>query len=127
MFPRYQQGVDPPPDDSDEGRQAWFRSMWEDDVPNARHGSTGDGDEKDRNLEHDDEQNNMDDDFGDDFDDFAEGGGDDADFGDFDEAEDAPPQLQQPATAISPASDILAGLVSSTVMQRSTTFSSSNA
>jgi len=55
-----------------------------------------------------------DDDFGDDFDEFNEGGGDD-DFGDFDEAEETPGPVEEPQpVAQQPAApDILAGLVSS--------------
>lgn len=56
---------------------------------------------------------NDDDDFGDDFDDFAEGEEADDDFGDFDEA-DATPMAPEPQPAVQPHQpDILAGLVSS--------------
>lgn len=83
-----------------EDRQAWFRSMWEgksQDEPAPHAESSNDADD--------------DDDFGDDFDEFAEGEGDD-DFGDFDEATptSAPALESQPAP---PSASILAGLVSS--------------
>ncbi len=89
-------------DESEEGRQAWFRSMWEG--------------EQQETKDEEEEAANGEDDFGDDFDDFAEGGEDDADFGDFDEAEvpvQSIPEKQQQQMATPPAPDILAGLVSS--------------
>ena len=95
-------------EESEEGRQAWFRSMWEGDAK-AEYDEDEDG-----AVQPDDN----DDDFGDDFDEFAEGGEDGDDFGDFDEAadaeeEDVPSQPPQQPTAIPAAPDILAGLVSS--------------
>ncbi|KAK3681863.1 hypothetical protein LTR37_020822 [Vermiconidia calcicola] len=92
-------------EESEEGRQAWFRSMWEGDAK-AEYDEDEDG-----AVQPDDN----DDDFGDDFDEFAEGGEDGDDFGDFDEAadaeeEDVPSQPPQQPTAIPAAPDILAGL-----------------
>jgi hypothetical protein len=89
----------------------------EDDEQHEQH----EQDEQDETAANEDD----DDDFGDDFDEFAEGGEDDADFGDFDEADAAPsqpppPEQRQPS-AIPPAPDILAGLVSS-MSESHTTF-----
>ena len=62
--------------------------------------------------QNDEDEDDRDHDSGDDFDDFAEGGGDD-DFGDFDEGEEGP-AMEQPGPAVfSGHSDILAALVSS--------------
>ena len=99
-------------DESEEGRQAWFRSMWEGDAK-AEYDEDGDGAVQTVQTD-----NDNDDDFGDDFDEFAEGGEDGDDFGDFDEAadaeeEDVASQPPQQPTAIPAAPDILAGLVSS--------------
>ena len=74
------------------------------------------GEQEDAQEDHSAEEDHAaeDDDFGDDFDEFAEGGGDD-DFGDFDEAEEAAshaPEEPQPVTQPA-APDVLAGLVSS--------------
>lgn len=114
---RHQHEVDSgPADETEEGRQAWFRSMWESDVSGKP--TDNEEEEEDHPVEHDADQGNDHDDddgFGDDFDDFAEGEGD-ADFGDFDEAESIPSQTQetqQPRSNIPPAPDILADLVSS--------------
>jgi hypothetical protein len=103
-------------DESEEGRQAWFRNMWESDPqPHGIEQQQRDAHETidiEQPIQQDEE-----DDFGDDFDDFAEGGeNDDADFGDFDEADDTPSQPPQPLPQQHkppPAPDILAGLVSS--------------
>ena len=90
-------------DETEEGRQAWFRSMWE-----------GDSHEPEEQEEVADNDADGEDDFGDDFDDFAEGAEGDEDFGDFDEAGDDEPVTAQPAPSqLPPAPDILKGLVSS--------------
>ncbi|KAH9826623.1 hypothetical protein Tdes44962_MAKER10027, partial [Teratosphaeria destructans] len=87
--------------DHDESRQAWFRSMWE--------GGEEQPPEADADVESEDH-----DDFGDEFDDFNEGGGQDDDFGDFDEAGDgeATPMAPEPKTQLPTATlpDVLAGL-----------------
>ena len=99
--------VEQDPDD----RQAWFRSMWEGkskDEPPPQEESSNDADD--------------DDDFGDDFDEFAEGGGDD-DFGDFDEATPTPAAPESEPQPTAPSISVLAGLVSSlmeTVSHRTT-------
>lgn len=106
-------------DESEEGRQAWFRSMWEGDAKDAEKqgGNVWDYDEDEPGEEPPpDETEDDEDGFGDDFDDFAEGGEDDGDFGDFGEADDEPtpqPQPQPQRATIPAAPDILAGLVSS--------------
>ena len=118
-------------DESEEGRQAWFRNMWE-SGPEPPGKEAGEDDEEGDEDAAEDVEDNDDDDFGDDFDDFAEGDGDE-DFGDFDEADEAEPpstQPQQPqhsqASAIPPsAPDILAGLVSSLSKYISTSTSQS--
>ena len=77
--------IEQDPDD----RQAWFRSMWEgkpQPEPPQLDGTSNDADDDDD-----------DDGFGDDFDEFAEEGGDE-DFGDFDEPTPAPP-VQPPSSA----------------------------
>ncbi|KAI5359369.1 hypothetical protein Slin14017_G102710 [Septoria linicola] len=89
-----------------EDRQAWFRSMWEgkheDDTPTQETPQTTQNDIPDDDAEDDDAG------FGDDFDDFAEGGEDD-DFGDFDEpTTPAPVPEQRPQPYSLP--DALAGL-----------------
>lgn len=92
-----------------DNRQAWFRSMWEgnqDQQETPTQASTNmDADSQGDAAEDvpDDE-----DDFGDDFDDFAEGGEDD-DFGDFDESATPAPV---PETQTYSLPDSLAGLVS---------------
>ncbi|KAK4504047.1 hypothetical protein PRZ48_004962 [Zasmidium cellare] len=86
--------VEQDPDD----RQAWFRSMWEGkskDEPPPQEESSNDADD--------------DDDFGDDFDEFAEGGGDD-DFGDFDEATPTPAAPESEPQPTAPSISVLAGL-----------------
>ncbi|KAF2765480.1 hypothetical protein EJ03DRAFT_369131 [Teratosphaeria nubilosa] len=95
--------------DTDESRQAWFRSMWEG------------GQEQPPDADADaDAENEDNDDFGDDFDEFNEAGGEDDDFGDFDEAGDgdgdgdgeATPMAAQPRTQLPTTTlpDVLAGL-----------------
>ena len=98
------QGVDVD-DETEEGRQAWFRSMWE----GGQQGQEDDEEEDDE----DEGDAAEDDDFGDDFDDFAEGGEGDEDFGDFDEADDEPAPSQPPPSQLPTTPDILKGLVSS--------------
>ncbi|CAK1356810.1 hypothetical protein CB0940_11984 [Cercospora beticola] len=90
-----------------ENRQAWFRSMWEgnqDQQETPTQAST----KMDANLQEDAAEDVPDDedDFGDDFDDFAEGGEDD-DFGDFDEPATPAPV---PETQTYSLPDSLAGL-----------------
>ena len=92
------QGVD---DETEEGRQAWFRSMWE-----------GDQEEQQEQVEDSRPDAGEEDDFGDDFDEFAEGGEADEDFGDFDEADDEPQPSQPPPSQLPTTPDILKGLVS---------------
>ena len=72
-------GAGPSIDHSPEDQQAWFRSMWEGRSPEDTMSS-----QEQPSAAQDNE-----DDFGDDFDEFAEGGDDD-DFGDFDEPTPAP-------------------------------------
>ena len=64
----------------------------------------------------DDTSNDADDDFGDDFDEFAEGGGDD-DFGDFDDADPTPLAVEPSRSVEEPSAALgaLAGLVSSEI------------
>lgn len=94
------------PEDED-GRQEWFRSMWEGGGGREQVGQP----EADITQEAEDEQE--DDDFGDDFDDFAEGDGDE-DFGDFDQPQASPPsQPPQPSILSHTVPDVLADLVSS--------------
>ncbi|KAM0719806.1 hypothetical protein Q7P37_003940 [Cladosporium fusiforme] len=93
---------------SDEDQQTWFRNMWEGKeeettVPTEPEIQTEVAAEQDA-------MNNDDDDFGDDFDDFAEGEEADDDFGDFDEA-DVTPMAPEPQPVVQPQQpDILAGL-----------------
>ena len=93
-------------EEDEEGRQRWFRSMWE--------GQADDRPKQETQFEEYNDDEDAGDDFGDDFDEFAEGD-EDNDFGDFDEAEEqkeAPPQPSQVSSQPTPP-DILADLVSS--------------
>ncbi|KAK6392615.1 hypothetical protein LTR65_003388 [Meristemomyces frigidus] len=99
----------------EEQRQAWFRSMWEEEK-GERNAAPPDEAALAQPEEEEAGQADDDDAFGDDFDDFNEGGGgDDDDFGDFDEAEAAveeEPAAEEPPPAAQPvAPDVLAGLV----------------
>jgi hypothetical protein len=99
-----------------EERQEWFRSMWDNDKTNEAIQPESTDDNKD---------------FGDDFDDFAEEGGDD-DFGDFDEAEEATPApsvVETRPPLQNTASSVLDKLVSSArsqSLQRSLSSSSNH-
>jgi hypothetical protein len=97
---RHAQGVDAN-DETEEGRQAWFRSMWESDQQEQQEQVEEAG------RDADDEE-----DFGDDFDEFAEGGEGDEDFGDFDEADHEPHPSQPPPSQLPTTPDVLKGLVS---------------
>lgn len=112
----YRLGAEAVEDESEEGRQAWFRNMWESKSDEPRQREEEDDEDEDEDAEQDAAKDNDDEDFGDDFDEFAEGDGDE-DFGDFDEADDEPPAQpqQRPQASARPPSapDILAGLVSS--------------
>ncbi|KAK4555891.1 hypothetical protein LTR86_007111 [Recurvomyces mirabilis] len=84
----------------DEQQGAWLKSVWE----GKQGGPTSKSEDQDEAEEDEDEG------FGDDFDDFNEGGGDD-DFGDFDEADEAEAETEEPQHKKQPAiPDILAGL-----------------
>lgn len=88
--------------ENEEGRQQWFRNMWEDDTPQTP-------DKQQPPEEEDRPDEDGEDGFGDDFDEFAEGEEHD-DFGDFDQAEDETSQI--PTSTLSTAHDTLSGLVS---------------